>query len=783
MISKINVQKFGLFENYLWDTTIGRDDSFKKLNIIYGRNYSGKTTLSRIFRCIELGQLHQDYNDCNFKLILEDRTEITHQNFQTFNNKVRVYNSDFVRDNLNWLHNDDGTIKPFTILGAVNVELEKRIQEIDEELGNIEEEKGLRYDKTVVAGEVKIKGDALKGKKDSLSKRLTDKAREVKNKANVYNLPTYSITHIKNDIDDINEKSILSDDDFVAFNKLLKEEAKLAITKLVESKPGFAGFYSKVKELVEKSITLSNPITALLNDAVLQEWVRSGIDLHRGLQTSCGFCGGTLPKDLWDKLDKHFSKESEKLRQDIEAQKATINKSKSGLAAFLTIKKEAFYNEFHKDLEKLLLDWEAETKAYNQNLDELITTLEEREKDIFKVKTVAAIEDNSQKITDILITFNQLIDKNNERATSLSGDQKKARNALRISEVAKFIRDIEYDKLNDDIDKSQTEHDEQFPEIAKVVKKITDLEEEKRILENESKDESRGAELVNNHLSHFFGHDELKLVAIDEDNGVKFKITRGTSNAKNLSEGESSLISFCYFIAKIQDEIKEDANVNQLILYVDDPISSLDSNHIFFMFSLIESVITKPQKYNQLFISTHNLDFLKYLKKLTIPKVKAQPDSKAKESIAHLMIERKSSNHSVIRIAPDYLKAYITEFNYLFEQMYKCAQEGVAGMDHNYQYNFGNNARKFLESYLYYKYPSHKVTNDKRLEMFFENETVTISLIRRVINEYSHLENQFDRAMEPIDEDVIKKVAQAIMNKIEASDPEQYRSLVESIAA
>src|SRR5690606_39389208 len=54
------------------------------------------------------------------------------------------------------------------------------------------------------------------------------------------------------------------------------------------------------------------------------------------------------------------------------------------------------------------------------------------------------------------------------------------------------------------------------------------------------------------------------------------------------------------------------------------PISSLDSNHIFFMFSLIESLIAKPVKkadgsntyrYKQLFISTHNLDFLKYLKR------------------------------------------------------------------------------------------------------------------------------------------------------------------------
>src|SRR5690606_6813847 len=103
--------------------------------------------------------------------------------------------------------------------------------------------------------------------------------------------------------------------------------------------------------------------------------------------------------------------------------------------------------------------------------------------------------------------------------------------------------------------------------------------------------------------------------------------------------------------------------------------------------------------------------------------------------------------------------------------------------DHHYQYNFGNNARKFLESYLYFKYPSHLISNDSRLELFFDDDVVTINLIRRVINEYSHLENHFDRAFEPIDEDVIKNVAVAILRRIESIDPDQYNALVQSIAA
>jgi wobble nucleotide-excising tRNase len=81
-----------------------------------------------------------------------------------------------------------------------------------------------------------------------------------------------------------------------------------------------------------------------------------------------------------------------------------------------------------------------------------------------------------------------------------------------------------------------------------------------------------------------------------------------------LSEGECSLIAFCYFMAKLDDI---ESNGKNLIIWIDDPISSLDSNHVFFVYSLLRAEIVEASKYEQLFISTHNLDFLKYLKRLT----------------------------------------------------------------------------------------------------------------------------------------------------------------------
>jgi wobble nucleotide-excising tRNase len=100
----------------------------------------------------------------------------------------------------------------------------------------------------------------------------------------------------------------------------------------------------------------------------------------------------------------------------------------------------------------------------------------------------------------------------------------------------------------------------------------------------------------------------------------------------------------------MEDELKDEINSSKLIIYIDDPNSSLDSNHIFFMFSLIESVIAKPQKYCQLFISTHNLDFLKYLKQLTFPKYKPADNAKNEKSDrAHFFIERKNKSKIILK--------------------------------------------------------------------------------------------------------------------------------------
>ena len=57
MIKAIEINNFGSFKDFNWKKDVGDyindvTAKFSEINIIYGRNYSGKTTLSRIINCL-----------------------------------------------------------------------------------------------------------------------------------------------------------------------------------------------------------------------------------------------------------------------------------------------------------------------------------------------------------------------------------------------------------------------------------------------------------------------------------------------------------------------------------------------------------------------------------------------------------------------------------------------------------------------------------------------------------------------------------------------------------
>jgi wobble nucleotide-excising tRNase len=795
MIEKIKyIKNLAVFNDFNWDSEVIDVESnaleFKKTNIIYGRNYSGKTTLSRVLRAMETGVLSDKYENPECCISLVDKDDVIQTDFSSHNKIVRVFNEDFIKHNLKFIIDPDENVQPFAILGGDNNEIEEDIKILKDKLGVNEEgkETALYKDMKSLQASFNTSIIAHNDAENTLASQLSEKAignpNGIKYNSEKFGDQNYTNAKLKREILDVKKKSFnpISDEEKTLAEKILLEQAKDDIPVLKELTLSFDTFSIKSKEFVEKSIAKSDKIEELTKSAVLNRWVKEGRDLHKDKLVTCAFCNNEIKETRWSELDKHFDEESDKLEKEIIDLIVEIQKERESFDSIEIVKRDDFYSKYNNEFDIAKKAFDSSIKDYQDSLSLLVKQLEKRKNDIINTHEFESPYNVKPQVDKAVEKIKELRVKSNEYTAKLSKDKEKAKKDLRLCEIYNFISTIKYDeqvtkieRLSNKLAEEKRKRDEKQVEIDEAFDQIS-------AKQRELKDESKGADKVNELLNNYFGHNFLSLKAIefeDEDTGSKryrFEIHRESKKAYHLSEGENSLIAFCYFMAKLQDI---DTKGKKPIIWIDDPISSLDSNHIFFIYTLINTQIYGEDDFEQLFISTHNLNFLKYLKRLP----KAHNDEKKAEKnkqFRYLVIERNDKKSS-IKIMPNYLRNYVSEFNYLFSQIYKCStMENVDDSSYTAFYNFGNNARKFLELFLYYKYPDSTSPMNK-MKKFFGDENIPAVFTDRLNNEYSHLSGIFERGESVVEVPEMNKAAKLIIKRIKEEDPEQYEALLNSI--
>lgn len=789
MITKFkSVRNLAVFQNFNWDNevvnTSGTPQKFNKINIIYGRNYSGKTTLSRIARALEKGQISEKYENPQFEVLFTDGTISTLHNLNSHGKKIRVFNEDFIKENLRFITNPDDSIAPFAILGG-NATIEAEIADLKLKLGSKEEgnETGIYLEQKnalSIANNAKREYDSAKSALDSkLTNKVTDRETGIKYNSDQFGDINYNVTKLRDEIKKVLDPSfkLIPENEKEQKLTLIKETINKDINSLPKYGIDLKSVLVYAEKLVTKQISSSDKIEQLVKDSVMNRWVKDGKSLHKQRDINCSFCGNEISADRWLKLDSHFDEESEKLELELDKLINDLKKQLKLIDDFLPIYKLSFYSKYHKEVEDLIVYSKVVKDLWKGKLNFIIEQLQSRKDNILNRMDFIQIDEIGNELEDCWITYENLRNQANSYSKYIENEQTEAKRQLRLREVFNFARDIQFIQAELEIERLKINFDKEIinkNEVDLKIKNLVTLINDKERLMN---DEEKGALKVNEYLNNFFGHDFLTLQALEESNQldgkkIRFEIIRNNKKAHHLSEGECSLVAFCYFMAKLDDI---ETSGHKPVIWIDDPISSLDSNHIFFVYSLINAEIVGKAIFEQLFVSTHNLDFLKYLKRL--------PDNNSTERF--IIVRDDKISH--IRIMPNYLKDYITEFNFLFHQIYICAKSDLTdGSNFSVYYNFGNNARKFLEALLFYKYPSRinnrtQHANSNRLLKYFGNNNQATILTDRVNNELSHLEEIFDRGMLPIDIPEMKKVAQFILDKIKENDQDQYEALLESI--
>lgn len=784
------IKNLGAYENFVWTQSFSENTKkdgvknhyfFEKVNIIYGQNYAGKTTLSRLVMGLKNGYLSNRYINPMFNIQLRDDSVIDQSNFLLQSSDIRVFNEDFILHNLSFLYNESSKIKSFVVLGERNNEIELEISKLRAELGERSEDDELNtglYAQAIFAKkendkERRLLNDLYQEKDKIFMDKSTRSADSIKNKHHYFgnNTLNYTKTRLEYDINHTDASSLLDQNEIEKLKIFIDEEEKELVTSLSTFNTRLVECQRKAKELLSKELSVSQSIKELIDNNPLNQWVRDGKALHENEgKCKCLFCGNEIDESLWDKLDQHYNKQSEGLLLDLRYLDKFIANEKDKLERTLPFEfdHKKLYSEFRSDIKTIQDEINSILKKSYEISKEIQASVKQRIESPNQVFYIEEVDLTFfSDVNKLIHELNALIKSSNEKTTDIDAEKNNARNKLFTHELISFKKHIDYDSMIINISQGQGLVSEKQAAYDAISAKIKGKKYEIEGFEKGRTDESRGAEEINKILCDNLGHPNLKLKAISGSDGYHYVVMRDEKLAYNLSEGEKSLIAFCYFIADLENI---NADKSNRLIWIDDPISSLDSGHIFYIYSIIRDRITSKQdSFKQFFISTHSLDFLKLSKRLS--------------KKANYYIVDKSEKYSSIKKMPNYLKVYNSEFNYIFENIYRCASEEQNDENFNLFFNFGNNCRKFLEIYLTFKCPdSLESTASKEMKMkALFGDSLSVFFTDRLSNEYSHLAGSFERGLTPVYQEEVSKTAKLVLDVIKREDSRQFESLVESL--
>jgi len=710
---------------------------------IFANNGSGKTFISRLFRLTEKKseiQLNEDTlsqtdkfislgkNNAKFKFKVTDKEGIVKDDFSldfslgsvptipTTYFLYHTFNQEYVDDNIRTLNYEkDGNIDGF-ILGKGNIDLK---DEEDKLVKN--EEDGLAISEQV---RTEIK-HYLKTNIDNIQ--------------NIQRLGEYKNITYEEIVFGLNAEPLQVSkafDELIAdYNKIKSVPENLLDIQKIDKVELNLKQFSDLKELCEKEFTLS-VLAEEFKEKIKakQGFIETGIGLISN--NKCPFCEQPF-NDNALKLIDNFTK----YLNDSEA--STIKLFKSNIKSIedkiiniraietINIKRISEYDTYKTkyipscaqiNLEQLDITLLLET------LNKIIIVVNQKLKDISK--PIALDNSHLEELNTLQAQINNLVNKNNKEIDGINGKKN------RINDENKRIRK---EICNSAFNFLVKEHKTNISNILRLRlehKQLTEQIKKKKEEQKASKKE-RVADTIKKVLNYFFSG---KYTLNEDTFQLVFKTNALAKNqAKNvLSDGEKNIVAFAYYLGDAHLKVNDEDDYKKLFFIIDDPISSMDFNHVYTMCGIIrdlDKIIEKLGRVKYL-LFTHNNDFMRVLSSNNIlDKKLILRDGKIEEFNTSLTVP------------------YISHLL----DIYQIARR-VKTPDHT----TANSIRHIIETLT--KFDKIEITRDSIAEYIREN-ILEESRAYTLINDLSH--GGWRSEQEPITNEDYKEVCKTIVNHIE----------------
>ena len=779
MITKITkLKNYGIFHDFSWNKDI---PEFKRFNLIYGWNRSGKTLLSRIFTaCEKKSTAFKEYPkkdgvDGIFEIKTDTYSTIKSWDIAKYNLPVKVFNQDFIDENISF--DPSNPSNPIVYVSEKDIESKKKLEDLKKDNEKLIED----FDS---AQKEKTRSETAEEKfciATAQNIKTTVGSLKVRDKYYDYNKSSLKTTLNNFGIDNFTE---LSDEDFDKYKIIISSEAKKKQTTFPKHELNFVfggqnissfdGIFKILNQLLSKKI-ISETLERLKNDQDLNTWVKQGYDLHKKKEEieKCLFCQKPLDDGFLDSLSKHFSKDYENLQSN----------TKTFISKLEILKKEKITKENSELYFDLQRDYHKQAKNLNNLIENLNKWINETTKKLQeKFNNPLSIVDPPDKPEDFENTYdeiikelNEIIQQHNGKVDNHDEEVKTAKEKLELHLIDVAIKEQSYKKIKKDLEDSIEEE--------KTAKEILGTNNEKiEVFERKTSDIAKAVQKINNHLKEFFGREEIKLELDVSKKG--YIIKRDGQPASNLSEGEKTAIAFSYFIVKVQEK---DFRIKEGIIFIDDPISSFDSNFIYHCFSVIKYHFEDA---GQLFITTHNFElfnlakewFLRKCKKVRIYNKDKKDSEKKIVPCEFHMIEnfiKDNKRHAQLKQLEKTLLKFKSEYHFLFARLNHFVNDNSP--EYADFYTIGNIARRFLEIFTNFKIPT---TGDLASKMG-QLDTEKISEIEKdkvykLIQEFSHGTDPIS-TIEHKDKTESQEAIKVLLNIVAESDPKHFELLKKNI--
>lgn len=220
-------------------------------------------------------------------------------------------------------------------------------------------------------------------------------------------------------------------------------------------------------------------------------------------------------------------------------------------------------------------------------------------------KTFPAISNSVSTGQKVITTIESIVKRNSEKIKGINKTKDNS-NAERLT-LRRNLCKAQYLKYSNSISLKQrfAEYDEKSTSLTKLQASIVEKEQQARISKRD-----KVYETLTFFLNRFFDGK----YTIDKDTfQIRFLDSNVGEKASNiLSDGEKSIVAFCFYLASTHLLMERDDDYNKLFFIIDDPISSMDFHYVYAVAQSLKDIkeFFGITTHDRIWVFTHNMEFL-----------------------------------------------------------------------------------------------------------------------------------------------------------------------------